>query len=50
MAQAELKLRATAQVKISKFDDNGNQIGVEEHTVELTEEEARTLWLSQQQA
>lgn len=44
------KLKATAIVKITKLDGNGNVIGVEEHTVNLTEEEAEKLWHSQQQA
>ena len=45
----ELRLKATAHVKITKTDDKGNVV-VEEHDVNLTEEEARQLWLSQQQA
>ena len=43
-----LKLKASARVKITKQDENGNVIGVEEHTVELTEEEAKALWHSRQ--
>lgn len=45
-----LQLKATAKVKITKQDADGNIIGVEEHLINLTEEEARELWLSQQQA
>ena len=44
-----LPLKATAHVKLIKLDDNGNEIGVEEHEVNLTEEEAKALWQSQQQ-
>lgn len=44
-----VKLKATARVKITKQDADGNILGVEEHTVELTEEEAQALWHSQQQ-
>ena len=44
-----LNLRATAKVKITKQDENGNVIGIEEHEVELTREEAEALWHSQQQ-
>lgn len=44
-----LQLKATARVKLTKVDENGNVIGVEEHDVELTEEEAKNLWLLQQQ-
>lgn len=45
----DLKLTATAVVKITKLDENGNIIEVEERTIALTEEEAKELWLSQQQ-
>lgn len=45
-----LHLTATAKVKISKYDENGILAGVEEHVVDLTEEEAKALWHSQQQA
>lgn len=44
-----VKLNAKAKVKITKLDDAGNVIGVEEHTINLTEEEARALWDSQQE-
>jgi hypothetical protein len=44
-----LQLKATAHVKISKYDEDGALIGVEEHDVELTEKEAEALWHSQQQ-
>lgn len=45
-----LNLKATAKVRITKHDENGNIIGVEEHEVDLTREEAEALWHSQQQA
>lgn len=44
-----LQLKATAHVKLTKVDENGNVIGIEEHDVKLTEEEAKNLWLLQQQ-
>lgn len=44
-----LSLRATAKVKLTKLDEHGKVIGVEEHEVDLTREEAEALWLSQQQ-
>lgn len=44
----DLQLKAKAHVKLTKIDDNGN-VTVEEHDVDLTEEEARQLWLSQVQ-
>lgn len=44
-----LKLEAVAQVKITKLDDNGNVIEVEEHEVKLNGKEAEALWQSQQQ-
>ena len=47
MPDEGLRLRATARVKITKYDENNCVIGVEEHDVELTEEEAKTLWQSQ---
>jgi len=45
-----LNLRAKALVTITKLDDKGNLIGTEKHEVELTNEEAKALWHSQQQA
>lgn len=44
-----VQLRATAHVKLTKLDENGCIIGVEEHEVALTEEEAMELWQLQQQ-
>lgn len=44
-----IQLNAKAKVKITKLDDAGNVIGVEEHEVNLTEEEAKAIWDSQQQ-
>ena len=45
-----LNLKATAKVKLIKYDENGNVIDVTEREIELTEEEAKELWHSQQQA
>ena len=50
MANEGLQLKATATVRLTKLDEAGNIIGTEEHTVDLTEEEANTIWHSQQQA
>lgn len=50
MSKEGLQLRATATVKLTKLDDKGNVVGVDEHIVELTKEEAESLWHSQQQA
>ena len=50
MANEGLHIKATARVRLTKIDDAGKVIGVEEHNVELTPEEAETLWHSQQQA
>lgn len=44
-----LNLKATARVTISKYDENDNFIGTEEHVVELTQEEASNIWHSLQQ-
>jgi len=44
-----LELKAKALVKLTKYDEHGNVIGVEEHEVELTEKEAEALWHSQTQ-
>ena len=48
MANEGLNIKATAKVKLTKLDANGCVIGVEERTVELTDEEATALWRSQQ--
>jgi hypothetical protein len=45
----DLKLTATARVKLTKLDECGRVIGVEEREISLTEEEAKSLWHSQQQ-
>ena len=45
-----LSLKATAKVKLTKLDEYGHIVGVEEHLVELTKKEAEELWHSQQQA
>lgn len=50
MANEGLSLTATARVKLTRLNENGEVIGVDEHTVELTKEEAEALWHSQQQA
>lgn len=44
-----LQLKATATVKLTKLDENGNTIGVEEREVNLTEEEAKEIWHLQRQ-
>lgn len=44
-----LQLKAMARVKLTKLDEAGNIIGVEEREVNLTEEEANELWHLQQQ-
>ena len=41
-----LQLKATAKVKLTKLDENGVVIGVEEREVDLTKEEAESLWHS----
>lgn len=45
-----LCLTAKAHVKLTKKDELGNVISVDERDIDLTEEEAHELWLSQQQA
>lgn len=44
-----LCLTAKAHVKLTKLDESGNIIIVEERDVDLTKEEAEALWHSQQQ-
>lgn len=44
-----LHLKATAKVRLTKLDEFGKVIGVEEHEIELTKEEAEELWRSQTQ-
>lgn len=44
-----MRLKATAHVRLSKFDENGRQIEVIEQDIELTEEEAKSICQSQQQ-
>lgn len=44
-----LRLTATAKVKLTKTDEVGNIVSIEEHEVKLTDEEAKALWLLQQQ-
>lgn len=50
MAIEGLPIKATARVRLTKIDEAGNVVDVEEHDVELTPEEANALWHSQQQA
>lgn len=49
MADEGLSIKATARVRLTKLDEAGNIIDVEEREVDLTKEEAHALWLSQQQ-
>ena len=49
MSKEGAQLKAVAKVKLTKLDECGNVIGIDEHTVELTEEEVEALWHSQQQ-
>lgn len=44
-----LNLKATAKVTLTKLDENGQVIGVEEREINLTKEEASELWHSLQQ-
>lgn len=50
MSNTNLSLKATARVKLTKLDANGNVVDINEHEVNLTKEEAEALWHSQQQA
>lgn len=45
----DIKLMATANVKVTKLDESGKVISIEEHSLELSREEAEKLWHSQQQ-
>lgn len=47
--EARVNLTARARVKLTKLDEHGEVIGIEEHEVDLTREEAEALWHSQQQ-
>lgn len=47
--EATVNLTARARVKLTKLDEHGEVIGIEEHEVDLTREEAEALWHSQQQ-
>lgn len=44
-----LNIKATALIKLTKLDELGKVIGVEEHEIELSEEEVKVLCPSQQQ-
>ena len=44
-----INIKATAHVKLVKLDENGQATGVIEHDVELSKEEAESLWRSQTQ-
>lgn len=43
-------LRATAEVTLTKLDENGNVVSVETSSINLTDEEVARLWHSPQQA
>lgn len=45
-----LALTAKAKVKLTKVDESGNVVEIQEHEIELTKEEAEALWHSQLQA
>lgn len=47
--EATVNLTAKARVKLTKLNEHGEVIGIEEHEVDLTREEAEALWHSQQQ-
>lgn len=44
-----MQLKATAHVKLTKKDEHGNIISIEEREICLAEEEAKNLWHLQQQ-
>lgn len=50
MEEHNIPIKAKAHVKLTKKDNDDNVVSVEEYDVELTEKEAKELWLSQQQA
>lgn len=50
MANEGLQLKAVARVRLTKLDEAGNVISVEEQDVELSEKEVKELWHSQMQA
>lgn len=43
-----LSITASAKFKLTKLDEHGNVIGIEEKEIDLTREEAESLWHSQQ--
>lgn len=45
----DIKINATARVKLIKLDADGKEVEVKEQEINLTEEEAAALWHSQQQ-
>lgn len=45
----DINLTATAKVTLTKLDENGNVIGVEQREIDLTKKEASELWHSLQQ-
>lgn len=49
MDSGNIKLGATARIKLTKLDEHGNVLSTEEKEIELTGEEAAALWHSQQQ-
>ena len=44
-----INIKAIARIKITKLDEHGNVIGVEEHEKELTDKEAEALCHLRQQ-
>ena len=49
MPNEGLNVTAKARVKLTKLDEHGEVIGIEEHEVNLSREEAEALWRSRQQ-
>lgn len=45
-----ITLKATAHVKLVKYDENNNIVEVVDSEIELTEKEAQEVWRLQQQA
>lgn len=44
-----LNLSAKVKVRLTKLDNNGNVVGIDEHECSLTREEAEKLWQLQKQ-
>lgn len=49
MSNSDMRLKATATVKLTKLDKDGNVVGFEERVIDLTDEEAKAIWHSQTQ-